>query len=58
MISRRQFVVTGIQGLGAWLVGPGVNGGSVFVCLDDKLDRQRARYLLKALKNYIMEKTP
>ena len=34
-----------------------VNGCSVFVCLDDKLEKQRARYLLKGLKRHLLEST-
>jgi hypothetical protein len=32
-----------------------LNGGSVYICLDRRWDKQRARYLLKALKNYLLE---
>ena len=35
-----------------------INGCTVVVCLDAKWERQRARYLLKALKNHLMERTP
>lgn len=31
-----------------------INGGSVYICLDTRWDKQRARYLLKSLKNLLL----
>jgi hypothetical protein len=36
--------------------GRELNGASVYICLDRTLDWKRARYLLKALKAFLLEK--